>query len=88
MRAFGPNADLFGDPAFDLLLTLYLRHASGGDALDLESSSEGLSRTWRWAERLEGRGLAARDGAGSVQFRVTPQGLSLMDTYLEQLLDG
>ena len=85
VRAFGASADLFGDPGFDLLLRIYLAQARG-ESLDCGDGA--LGRELRWAERLESRGLAMRIGTETAQFRLTPQGMSLMDTYLEQLREG
>ena len=87
-RAFGADADLFGEPAWDLLLRLYAAHYRG------EPTEPGLSgapagREERWIDRLEARGLVERvgPGSGAPSLRVTPRAFHLISDYLTGLLN-
>lgn len=85
-RFFG--ADLFADPAWDMMLDLYAAHLTGGlisvSSLCLVSgvpTSTGL----RWIKVLEGRGFVAREDDPHDHRRVylslTPRAIGAIESY-------
>ena len=87
-----PLSDLFGEPAWDVLLFLFVSQAQGKGA-----KIEGLAiaarmpvtQALRWLERLEQREMvfAFRDeeNEGEVFLRLTSKGHSAMSQYLHQI---
>lgn len=88
------SSRLFGEPAWDLLLTLY------ADALDRkqttitqlsEISDSGFSTTERWIKALEQEGLvipATLAPDGSDAFTLSERGWFAMDSYFENMSSG
>ena len=92
--AFGANADLLGDPAWDMLLDLFVNR---GRRLVTVSSACLAARVpqttaLRWLKTIEGRGLVRRNAHPSDQrssyVELTEQGVALMIGALDDGLIG
>ena len=92
-KTFFP-AKLFGEPAWDLLLTLYATALDEGaiTAAQLcEASGAGLLTVGRWIEVLEGEGLVIRNKVRTVgmdSFTLSEKGWFAMDSYFENMSSG
>jgi DNA-binding MarR family transcriptional regulator len=86
---FGANADLFGEPAWDILLDLFIAHERGIDTCVSDAcigacvpSSTGI----RWLAILEERGLIERESdrfdARRRSVRLTRRARELLTAYL------
>lgn len=85
---------MFGEPAWDMLLDLYVRETSGASATmkQLEAGSGVTSSTAvRWFQYLESDGLVTRHGpppaGGTVFVELTDRGRQALDRYLTAILD-
>lgn len=87
---FGGNADLFSEPAWDMLLDLFIAQEKGND-LSVSDTCIGASvpatTGLRWIALLESRGLVAKvrdcqDGRRSF-VRLTPAGSEALRLYLD-----
>jgi DNA-binding MarR family transcriptional regulator len=83
------DADLLGEPVWDILLSLY-RDRIAGASVTVESASAatGLpaSTATRWLSVLEHRGLIARHKAHDEQlFELTDQALGKLEAYVEHI---
>ena len=61
--AFGRDADLFGEPCWDMMLDLYVQQASGRRITVSDlclAAAVPLTTALRWVGTLEGRGLLRR----------------------------
>jgi hypothetical protein len=86
------DADLFADPAWDILLAMYRDHLAG---LTITVSSAvwaadtPFTTGLRWLRVMEERGLVTRTenptDARSALVELTPVALDKMETYLERL---
>ena len=83
------DADLFGEPVWDLLLAMYREHLRGrnlsveqvADAADVPSSTAD-----RWIEVLERRNLISRRPRSETAFvELTAAALTKLEAYMEQL---
>lgn len=90
-RMFGELADGFGEPAWDVLLVLYIGHSGGtvietGPLLTATDVEEGTVATYvRW---LIGHGLAETSRPAeplSGRITLTAAGVELMDAYLDRI---
>ena len=62
-NAFGQDADLFGEPCWDMMLDLYVQQASGKRITVSDlclAAAVPLTTALRWVGTLEGRGLLRR----------------------------
>lgn len=88
-RVFGPTADLFGDPAWTMLLDLYVSRLDG-KSLDIGSltaaSFTPATTALRWIAMLEGRGLVYRRPDKADRRRsfieMTPAAVEMFDRFL------
>ena len=86
------DADLFGDPAWDILLAMYRDHLASRP-LTVSSvvwaADTPFTTGLRWLKLLEERGLVIRTenptDARSALVELTPSALEKMDLYLERL---
>lgn len=83
------DADLFGEPVWDLLMAMYREHladrpmsaAAALEAADVPSSTAG-----RWLGVMERRGLITRVAAANAdQVVLTDFALTQLEAYMEQL---
>ena len=87
---FGPNADLFSEPAWDMLLDLFIAQEKGNDLSVSDTCiGAGVPATTglRWIGVLETRGLVEKvrdchDGRRSF-VRLTASGAEALRLYLE-----
>lgn len=87
-----PLSDMFGEPAWDVLLFIFVSQAKGKgakvDGLAIASRMP-VTEALRWLERLEKREMvfAFRDeeNSGEVFLRLTAKGHSAMSQYLHQI---
>lgn len=86
------NSALFGEPAWDMLLELYVRETSGASstAEQLQTASAVPSSTAaRWLNHLEHDGLVARRDhpldRGTIFVELTEQGRQALDRYLKAI---
>lgn len=79
---------LFGEPAWDILLTLYCLPIRG-ELLSVTSlayaASTAPSTSLRWQAILTREGLVERGSGGEAALRLSPYGRGLLDEYFEQL---
>lgn len=88
---FGANGDLFAEPAWDLLLDLYIA-GTDGRAVSVSSAciAAGVPATTglRWIGRLDARGLVARTpdptDARREFLALTPAGRAAMEAVLDE----
>jgi DNA-binding MarR family transcriptional regulator len=90
-RIFGKS--MFGEPAWDVLLVLYIaEHAGPRYTIGRLTQVAGLATTTslRWLDYLEGQRLIARDShptdKRAVFVEITDKGLHEMDSYLSETL--
>jgi len=82
------DANLFGEPAWDMLLTLYIDEARGlttSVASACLNAAVAVSTGTRWIAILEAQGLIERSHAGATAFdelTLTRQGHSRIEGYL------
>lgn len=82
------NANLFGEPAWDMLLTLYIDEARGRTtsiASACLNAAVPVSTGTRWVAILEAQGLIQRSNADDAAFgtmTLTREGHSRMESYL------
>lgn len=88
------KADMFGEPAWDMLLEVYVREISGSSSTDEQlqlASATAASTAGRWLQYLETEGLVARRDRpfnGRTEFvELTDLGRKAMDEYLGSILD-
>jgi DNA-binding MarR family transcriptional regulator len=91
-KTFGRHAAMFQEPAWDILLELFIHHrtrrtlAVSGIAFSIGAS---LSTSLRWIRRLKEHGLVERiDDAADARLHLvglSATGLELMRTYLESV---
>jgi hypothetical protein len=77
------GCDLFAEPAFDLLLDLYIAEQGGGPAAAHLSTGGAREIGWRYAKVMEHRGLLACHPGG--RLRLTPAATAAMERYLDGL---
>jgi hypothetical protein len=80
--AAGPDADLFSDPAWDILLALFIAHGEGHSLADADACAAACvapASALRWLDVLGTRGLA-RFHTGNLGRRamLTPRGHALV----------
>ncbi len=88
------DSDLFGEPAWNMLLDLYVNHVRG-QRISVTSlcyaSRRPITTALRWIVQLEERSLVSRDGSSSdnrVRFvDLTKRGIQLMNRYMCQLVN-
>lgn len=88
------NPDLFGEPAWDILLDLYIAHAQG-KAVSVSSACIGSAAPattgLRWLGVLADEGFVARendhDDQRRVMVRLSPSGLAAMEQFFDAV-DG
>lgn len=93
-QIFGDHADLFGEPAWDILLTLYIAFGEGKQLMRTEASMFGVipqTTGLRILSQLEERGLV-RSEKGSTDKRVwleslTDRGIALMEACLSNIVE-
>ncbi|WP_199797827.1 MarR family winged helix-turn-helix transcriptional regulator [Porphyrobacter sp. HT-58-2] len=86
------NPDLFGEPAWDILLDLFIAHAEG-KPVSVSSACIGSAAPattgLRWLGVLADEGLVVREGDASDQRRVlvrlTATGLSAMERFFDEV---
>lgn len=86
------NPDLFGEPAWDILLDLFIAHAEG-KSVSVSSACIGSAAPattgLRWLGVLADEGLVVREGDASDQRRVlvrlTAAGLSAMERFFDEV---
>jgi DNA-binding MarR family transcriptional regulator len=86
------NVELFADPAWDLLLDLYVRHLESrrtGISAACDAANVPMTTALRWIGKLEQEGLAIRlqdwrDGRRTL-VSLTDDGVQRMDRYFEAL---
>ncbi|MGN6850650.1 MAG: MarR family transcriptional regulator [Sphingomicrobium sp.] len=85
-------ADLFADPAWDMLLELYAIKCEGRRiSISKLSMAAGVPGTTalRWIDKLDAEGLVVRTedptDARRVWITISPSGLAAMDSYLQQI---
>jgi DNA-binding MarR family transcriptional regulator len=90
-RIFGKS--MFGEPAWDVLLILYIAEQSGPRyTIGRLTQLAGLATTTalRWLDYLEGQRLIAREShptdRRAVWVEITDKGLKEMDSYLSETL--
>lgn len=84
------NPDLFGEPAWDILLDLFIAHGEG-KPVSVSSACIGSAAPattgLRWLGVLAERGLIVRENDSGdnrrVLVRLTPRGLAAMETYFD-----
>jgi len=81
------DADLFADPAWDILLALFCSHLADRqmtlqDAIKSAAVPESTAR--RWLTALERRGLI-RSVAHEDRVQLTPSAISKLEAYVERL---
>ncbi len=84
------NADLFGEPAWDMLLDLYIAHAEG-KCVSVSSACIGSAAPattgLRWLGILADEGLVVRENDPGdqrrVMVRLTAHGVAAMERFLE-----
>lgn len=84
------NPDLFGEPAWDILLDLFIAHGEG-KPVSVSSACIGSASPattgLRWLGVLAEEGLITRENDSGdnrrVLVRLTPRGLAAMETYFE-----
>lgn len=84
---------VFGDPAWDMMLAAYVTEAEGG-VLDLDTLARAANvpaaSAGRWTRALEGEGLIELESHGGTRphclFRLTASAHHQFETYLEGLL--
>jgi DNA-binding MarR family transcriptional regulator len=86
---FGANADLFGEPAWDILLDLYIAHERGVETFVSDACIGACvppSTAIRWLAILEERGLIERDAdpfdARRRSVRLTRRAREVLTAYL------
>lgn len=86
------DGDLFADPAWDILLELYvLEHEQRRTSVSKLSVSAAIAATTaiRWLDKLQSEGLIEREAdpldARRVWVSLSEQGLGAMTAYLEEL---
>lgn len=86
------NAEIFSDPALDILLDLYIHQSRAEPAAArnvIVSSSGSAATALRWLKVLEKEGLIARSeepiGGSTGLVRLTEDGFDSMTTYLCEL---
>jgi DNA-binding MarR family transcriptional regulator len=86
---FGQNADLFGEPAWDILLDLFIGHERGAEMCVSDACIGACvppSTAIRWLAILEDRGLIERDAdpfdARRRCVRLTRRARELLTAYL------
>jgi hypothetical protein len=85
------NAELFGEPAWDILLDLYIAHAEGKD-VSVSSACIGSAAPattgLRWLGVLAEEGLILRESDPAdnrrVMVRLTPAGISAMERFFSE----
>ncbi len=88
---FAPDSDIFGEPAWDILLDLFIAHERR-QPICLSDASLGagvpLSTAQRWVKQLLDRGLLVRHSDGRDHRRVlvslSEHAVKLMRSYLEK----
>ncbi len=88
---FAPDSDIFGEPAWDILLDLFIAHERR-QSICLSDASLGagvpLSTAQRWVKHLLNRGLLVRHNDGRDSRRVlvslSDHAVKLMRDYLEK----
>jgi DNA-binding MarR family transcriptional regulator len=88
---FAPDSDIFGEPAWDILLDLYIAHERR-QSICLSDASLGagvpLSTAQRWVKQLLSRGLLVRHNDGRDSRRVlvslSDHAVTVMRNYLEK----
>lgn len=84
---------LAGEPAWDMLLDLYIAHDTASSlSIDALCMSSGLphSTAIRWVAALESSGFAARDKGedeGAETIRITPEAYRRIELYLADSVD-
>ncbi len=89
------NPDLFGEPAWDILLDLYIAHAEG-KAVSVSSACIGSAAPattgLRWLGVLADEGFVARendhDDQRRVMVRLSPSGLAAMEQFFDAVDGG
>ena len=85
-KLFGPDGQGFGEPAWDMLLMLYVHDASlqpiTREALIVAAGSA-ANVADRYLDWLVSRGLVATDQDDQTIVRMQPSGRDLMDRYLD-----
>jgi hypothetical protein len=86
------DADLFADPAWDILLAMYRDHLAGRPqtvSSAVWAADTPFTTGLRWLRVLENRGLVSRidnpNDARSALVELTPLAINKMETYLERL---
>ncbi len=87
-----PHPQIFGEPAWDILLDLYIRQARG-EAVSVKSATIGsaasASTALRWLKVLEEEGLISSHGDASDNRRrlvsLTPEGFERMTRHLTEI---
>ena len=89
------SAELLSEPAWDILLDLYINHAEGRIIRTTSvcfASNSPATTALRWIGVLEQRGLLERQGSTQDQrakdVRLTPQGVQAIEQCLVQYWDG
>ena len=78
------GADLFAEPAFDLLLDLYIAERSDDGTVPPDHLPGGPPGAgWRYVAVMERRGLVTRHGGE--RLRLTPEATEAMERYLDAL---
>lgn len=85
---------LFADPAWDMLLNLYLSHCEGRPvSISNLGSASGVPTTtaWRWQSLLEEKGLTCRirdiRDARRIFIQLTPAAITAMHNWLRKMGD-
>ncbi len=91
--AFGKDADLFGEPCWDMMLDLYVQQASGKRITVSDlclAAAVPLTTALRWVGTLEGRGLLRRRVDASDRRRsfvdLTSKGSATMGQALAEMI--
>lgn len=87
-----PHPQIFGEPAWDILLDLYIRQARG-ETVSVKSATIGsaasASTALRWLKVLEEEGLISSHGDASDSRRrlvsLTPEGFERMTRHLTEI---
>jgi DNA-binding MarR family transcriptional regulator len=94
LRAQMFDPEIFGEPAWDMLLTLYVQEAARSPqtrASLAQAVGAPPSVAVRWQDYLERRGLVELthgSGSGPLILRITPHGREVLDRYLAQVGGG
>lgn len=81
------DADLFADPAWDILLALYREHLASRAMTVAEAAAAAdapLTVAIRWVDVLERRGLVFRPSSPD-RLKLTPAAVDKLEAYMERL---